>query len=176
MLLLIPWIGTRDTMLVFATVLGSVSAAGRGRRLAAGAPLLIMAGLAIPQGAIKPAPGNIYEAESPYHYIQVVQKPDGARYLKLNEGWAVHSVFKPGQVMTGGYWDYFSLAPWFGGDSPPAQALVIGSAAGTIPGQLLCFYPEMHVDGVEIPLRTGRRPVGPPGRVEKMPVLFVGRF
>ena len=123
-------------MLVFATVLGSVSAAGRGRRLAAGAPLLIMAGLAIPQGAIKPAPGNIFEAESPYHYIQVVQKPDGARYLKLNEGWAVHSVFKPGQVMTGGYWDYFSLAP--GSAATARQRRRWSSAAPPAPSRASC--------------------------------------
>ncbi len=68
----------------------------------------------------------------------------------LNEGWAVHSVYKPGQVMTGGYWGYFSLAPWFGAGRPPLRALCIGSAAGTIPGQLIHFYPRVRVDGVEI--------------------------
>ncbi len=159
--LLIPSIGTRDTMLLFAAVLAATSAAGRW--LGAGPPLLILAALAIPQGQIKPSAGNIYEAESPYHYIEVVQQPDGSRELTLNEGWAVHSIYKPGQIMTGGYWDYFSLAPWFGSGRPPQQALVIGSAAGTVPGQLIHFDPDVHVDGVEIDpkvVEIGRRLFG----------------
>ncbi len=157
--LLIPWIGTRDTMLAFAAVLAGISAVGLG----AGAPLLILAALALPQGAIKPSAASIYETESPYHFIQVVQQPDGSRELMLNEGWAVHSIYKPGQIMTGGYWDYFSLAPWFGGSQTPRRALCIGSAAGTVPGQLIHFYPDIHVDGIEIDPKVvdiGRRLFG----------------
>jgi len=158
-LLLIPWIGTRDTMLVFAGALALVSAAGLGRGLWAGAPLIILAGLAIPQGAIKPGAGVIFETESPYHYIQVVNQ-GGTIYLKLNEGWAVHSAYDPDRLLTGGYWDYFSVAPWFASDTPPATALVLGNAAGTIPKQLTELYPDIRIDGVEIDpdvVEAGRR-------------------
>ena len=148
-LLLIPWIGTRDTMLLFAATLAAVSAAGLGRALFAGAPLVILAGLAVPQSAIKPDANSIFETESPYHYIQVTDK-GGTRYLKLNEGWAVHSIYDPDRLLTGAYWDYFSLAPWFASTSPPEKVLVIGNAAGTIPRQLLNFYPDAVIDGVEI--------------------------
>ena len=50
-LVLIPWIGTRDTMLLFAGILAAVSAAGFGRRLWVGAPLIILVGLAVPPGS-----------------------------------------------------------------------------------------------------------------------------
>jgi spermidine synthase len=148
-LVLIPWIGTRNTMLVFAGALAAVSAAGLGRRLFAGAPLVILAGIVIPQGAIKPDPDSIFETESPYQYIQVTEK-NGTRYLKLNEGWAVHSIYNPDRLLTGAYWDYFSLAPWFASQASPDAALVIGNAAGTIPRQLSYFYPNIKIDGVEI--------------------------
>lgn len=148
-LLLIPWIGTRDTMLLFAAVLALVSAVGLGRIVYTGAPLVIAAALLIPQGAIKPADDSIFETESPYHYIQVVER-GGTRYLKLNEGWAVHSAYNPARTFYGNYWDYFLLAPWFAGDEPPREVLNIGSAAGTIPKQLIHFYPGVHVDGVEL--------------------------
>ncbi len=161
-LLLIPWLGTRNTMLLFAAALALVSALGllreNGSRLYTGAPLLIAAALALPQGAIKPADDSIYETESPYHYIQVVER-GGTRYLKLNEGWAVHSAYNPDSVLEGAYWDYFLLAPWFSSDKPPLQVLNIGSAAGTIPRQLTYFYPGVSIDGVEIDpdiVRVGR--------------------
>jgi spermidine synthase len=148
-LLLIPWIGTRNTMLLFAAILAAVSAVGLGRVIYASAPLIIAAGLMIPQGAIKPSDDSIFETESPYHYIQVVER-GGTRYLKLNEGWAVHSAYNPDKVFIGNYWDYFLLASWFGGDEPPREVLNIGSAAGTMAKELIHFYPEVHIDGVEL--------------------------
>lgn len=148
-LVLIPWIGTRDTMLLFAGMLAAVSVTGLGSRLWAGVPLIILVGLAVPQGAIKPDPDSIFETESPYQYIQVVDK-GGTKYLKLNEGWAVHSVYNPNRLLTGGVWDYFSIAPWFGSESAPEKVLVIGSAAGSVTRQLTTFYPGVEIDGVEI--------------------------
>ena len=74
----------------------------------------------------------------------------GTKYLKLNEGWAVHSVYSPDRLLTGGYWDYFSVAPWFAADAAPENVLVIGNAAGSIPRLLTAFYPNVQVDGVEI--------------------------
>jgi spermidine synthase len=161
-LLLIPWLGTRNTMLLFAAALAAAAvlglATGGGSRLYGSAPLLIAAALLVPQGAIKPDPLTIFETESPYHYIQVVER-DGTRYLKLNEGWAVHSVYDPDEMLTGAYWDYFLLAPWFGSGQPPRRVLNIGSAGGTIASELIHYYPGVSVDGVEIDpdvVRAGR--------------------
>ncbi|MHB8858506.1 MAG: spermidine synthase [Thermoleophilia bacterium] len=148
-LVLIPWIGTRDTMLLFAAALALISAAGLGRGLWMGAPLVILAGIAIPQGVIKPDASAIFETESPYHYIQVT-KENGTTFLKLNEGWAIHSEYNPDRILTGAYWDYFNVAPWFAAAAPPKEALVIGNAAGTIPRELTHYYPDIKIDGVEI--------------------------
>jgi MFS family permease len=146
-LLLIPWIGTRDTMLLFAGTLAAVSVVGLGRGIYAGAPLVILAGLALPQGQIKPDASALFETESPYQFIQVVQSGD-TRYLKLNEGWAVHSIYNTDETFTGSYWDYFLAAPWLGSAEPPREVLNIGCAAGTIVRQFARFYPDTHMDGV----------------------------
>ncbi len=148
-LLLIPSIGTRNTMLLFAGALAAASAAGLGRSFYAGAPIVILAGLALPQGAIKPDPGSLFEVDSPYQYIQVVKRGD-TTYLKLNEGWAVHSIYRPDDIFTGAYWDFFLVGPWFGSDRTPRSVLNIGSSAGTIARQFNRFYPECRMDGVEL--------------------------
>ena len=148
-LLFIPLIGTRNTMLFFAGVLAAVSAIGLGRALYAGAPLVILAGLLLPQGVIKPDPDSLFEVDSPYQYIQVVKR-GSTTYLKLNEGWAVHSAYNPDEVFTDAYWDYFLVGPWFGSGREPAEVLNIGSSAGTVARQYDRFYPQTHMDGVEL--------------------------
>ena len=74
-------------------------------------PALIGAVALVPPGAVKPGSHIIYEGESAYQFVQVQSLPGGGRVLHLNEGWADHSVYRPGQVLTGGYWDQFLLAP-----------------------------------------------------------------
>ncbi|MEW6019630.1 MAG: fused MFS/spermidine synthase, partial [Pseudomonadota bacterium] len=120
-----------------------------GRAVYGAAPLIIAAAIAIPQGVIKPDPEAIFETESPYHYIQVVEK-NGTRYLKLNEGWAVHSAYNPDRELTDSYWDYFLVGPWFGAGGTPERVLNIGSAAGTMAGQFARYYPDTAIDGVEL--------------------------
>ncbi len=83
-----------------------------GRRLAAGFVVAIaLAGLlAVPPAVVKAQPGLLHEEESRYQFIQVVQSgPE--RLLYLNEGYAVHSVWRPDTVLTGGEWDMFLTAP-----------------------------------------------------------------
>ena len=52
----------------------------------------------------------LYETETPYQYARVVEDADGTRKLELNEGQAIHSLRRPGTVLTGGYWDGFLVA------------------------------------------------------------------
>ena len=47
----------------------------------------------------------MWERETEYQYARVVQDPDGERRLELNEGQAMHSVYRPGRWLTGNYWD-----------------------------------------------------------------------
>src|SRR5579884_3613931 len=97
-LLLIPLIGTHRTFLVFAAALAAVAVVGsRSARLAV-VPLALAALLAVPPAAVgSDVPGArvIYERETPYQYARVLQLPSGERWLQLNEGVAIHSVYRP---------------------------------------------------------------------------------
>ncbi|MCW2928683.1 MAG: Spermidine synthase [Thermoleophilia bacterium] len=123
---LIPTLGTRRTMLLFAGALALLAAAlwlrrlpavGRRSTLLAPASLVLVLGLAFaPTGLVKPLDGDhvLTERESRYQFIQVVEEPadvGGRRLLQLNEGWAVHSIWSPDTVLTGGIWDHFLVLP-----------------------------------------------------------------
>ena len=111
---------------------------------------------------VKAAENTIYETESAYNYIQVVEE-HGCRNLLLNEGGGIHSVYCSDQLRTPGPWDYFLVAPYF--NPPPYTAdrvenmALIGLAAGTIARQYTAAYGPLPIDGVEIDpkiVRVGR--------------------
>ncbi len=158
-LLLVPVLGTRRTflslgLLIIATGLWGLWDANRRRfwMWVWTLPVLVVLLLLKPP-SIKPQAGLIYEDESAYNFIQVIEKNE-IKFLLLNEGQGIHSVTMPEKVLTGGTWDYFLIAPYFN-TSPytPQQVkrlLVIGLAAGTIPAQYTEIYGEIPIDGVEI--------------------------
>jgi len=157
---LIPAIGTARTFFVFAALLLLVALAGlwrADRRMALmhlWMPLAILGLYFIGTGlSIKNTPGQIYERESAYNYIQVVEL-EGVRYLHLNEGEGMHSVYAPSLLLTGGTWDYFLAAPFF---NPPPRDLaqveslaIVGLAAGTAAGQYTKIYGPIPIEGYEI--------------------------
>lgn len=158
---LIPTFGTRGTMLIFSVALLIPSVIGlwpqpRKRAVALLLLALVVAGAALlPQGINPPQYGRlVYEKDSPYQYIRVVQ--DGTRTeLVLNEGLAIHSIYDPGSLTTGGPWDYFLLGPYFRPAQPaeprPARVAVLGLAGGTAVRQYdAAFGTAVHVTGVEI--------------------------
>src|SRR5258708_32014796 len=110
-------------------------------------------GAAVPYGTIRrPAGGrSIYESDSEYGYIQVVER-GRERDLILNEGQAIHSIYNPDQLLTGGYWDYYALAPMFGyrpwAGQGPRRALILGPAGGTAPRLLTAAYRPLPTDRV----------------------------
>jgi len=177
---LIPNLGTRRTflllaMLALSTGLWGLWHAARGRFWALVWTLLVLLGLCLSQpNAIKPLPDDpgtflstaslVHEAESTYNFIQVIEDSAGRRYLLLNEGQGIHSVYTPPELyakngdplalLTGGPWDFYLIAPFFN-PAPYApeeldNALVIGLAAGTTPTQLTEIYGTIPIDGVEI--------------------------
>ena len=170
-LVLIPNIGTRNTFLLFSTVLLAISLVGLFSTLKVRAlPYLLMPAvlaaliIVFPGGVIKPVRAGelLYETESSYNYIQVVQSGDEV-WLYLNEGEGVHSVYNPDSVLLGGVWDYFLIAPYF--NNPPFTAdqvgslALIGSAAGTVSKQYTEIYGPIAIDGAEIDpeiIRVGR--------------------
>ena len=128
-LIAIPLIGTQRTLLAAAALLAGSAALLLGARW-----LVLVAALAslllVPPGAVKAQSGTIWERESPYQFVQVVQRGE-TRYLYLNEGVAIHSEWRPDTVLTGDEWDMFLAAPPLLG-RPLRHVAILGNAGGTI--------------------------------------------
>jgi spermidine synthase len=151
-LLLVPLVGTRRTFLVFGLACAMVAVTGIARRAALAVPAVIVALLALPVGTIKAAGDGrvLAEAETDYQYARVVERPNGERELELNEGQAVHSVYRPRSYLTGDYWDEFLVLPFAARSSPPRAVAILGNAAGTTARALGRYFPDTSVDAVEI--------------------------
>lgn len=193
----IPEAGTARTFLYFSGYLLAVGLLGlalqgaAGRRAAlqlAWMPVaLVVLSLAALNGPLRPPLAGtslIFEKDSAYNYIQVVQLDTafgraidgqfitqlekGARILLLNEGQGWHSVWHPEGGFYGGTWDMFLAAPFF--NAPPygpddvRRLAVVGLAAGTISTQYTdVFGPDVQIDGIEIDpeiVEAGRRYFG----------------
>ena len=150
-LLLIPLLGTQRTFLVFALALALVGAAGLGWRFAL-VPAVLALTIALPTGTIKATDTGrvLYEAETIHQYARVVERSDGARMLELNEGQAVHSLYRPGSYLTGDYWDGHLVLPFATRALPPERIAILGNAAGTVARAFGHFFPRTAVDAVEI--------------------------
>jgi spermidine synthase len=160
-LLLIPWLGTRWTFVFFSVVLSCVGLVGL--TLSAGwksalkwiwMPLVILGmGFLWGPGPIKQHPDQIYEKESSYNYIQVLDQ-DGYILLRLNEGQGIHSIYHPQQIAYWGTWMQVLPAPFF--NTPPFTAAdvknmaIIGLAAGTSARQATAAFGPIPIDGYEI--------------------------
>jgi spermidine synthase len=146
-LVLIPAIGTQRTLLASSVVIGLGGAILLGRRWLVLATALA-ALLLIPPGAVKAQEGLLFEDESRYQFIQVVER-DGVRRLYLDEGLATHSVWREGEVLTGGVWDTYLAVPDLLG-RPPERVAMLGNAAGTAARAFARYYPSARIDGVEL--------------------------
>lgn len=154
----IPQAGTRMAALFFGgllLVVGLVGLWASDRR--AGIAGLVLPLLLLPfvllwtRGGVKDLPGQIFETESAYNYIQVLRQGD-CNYLLLNEGQAYHSFYcDGGRVPRVSVWSIMLAAPFF--NAAPAQVdnlAVIGLAAGTIPKQFSQVFGPLPVDGIEL--------------------------
>ncbi len=160
-LLFIPLIGTSRTFIVFSVFLMLVSLTGlwlsygwRTALLWAWMPVLILlVGFFGLRGGIKATSGQIYETESQYNYIQVLEQ-DGYRYLRLNEGQGIHSAYHPTEINYYGPWKQFLVAPFF--NKPPVEPdgvqriAIVGLAAGTLVRQATEVFGPIPIDGFEI--------------------------
>jgi spermidine synthase len=152
-LLLIPLIGTHRTFLVFAITLTAVAAPGLGARRFLLVPAAVCALLLIPPeaiGADVPGARVIFETDTPYQYVRVLQFGDGVRWLELNEGVAIHSIYVPGSYLVGGYWDDFAVLPLASERGIPRRIAILGDAAGTVARAYGHYFPQTRVDAVEL--------------------------
>src|SRR3712207_1718674 len=146
-LLLIPLVGTQRTFLTFALLLALVAAAGVGLRWAV-VPVAVASLPPLPTGTVKDAGDGrvIEEADTEYQYARVVEYPDGERHLELNEGQAVHSVYEPRSVLTGGVWDGYLVTPFAVRRDPPARIAILGNGAGTTARAYAKYFPSTVID------------------------------
>ncbi|HEY6396162.1 MAG TPA: fused MFS/spermidine synthase, partial [Solirubrobacteraceae bacterium] len=152
-LLLIPLIGTHRTFIVFALALALAAAPGLGPRR--GALLAVAIGLLLlipPPGVGTDVAGArvVYSAETPYQYVRVLQFRDGERWLQLNEGVAIHSLYRPWTYLTGGYWDDFLVLPASAERGVPRNLAILGDAAGTVARAYGHYFPRTRIDAVEL--------------------------
>jgi spermidine synthase len=146
-LLLIPAVGTQRTLLC-AAFLVSLAALPLLPRRAPMVSVIVAGLLLIPPGTVKPVAGAVLERETQYQFVQVVRTPDGRTALRLDDGIADQSVYRPNTVLTGGEWDMPLVVPPLL-DHPMRRALIIGNAGGTMARALAHEYPGVHIDGIE---------------------------
>ncbi len=151
-LVTIPLLGTQRTFLVFALVVALVAAVGAAGWRWSAVPATVGLAIFFPVGTIKASgPGEVlFEAETTHQYARVVELADGERRLELNEGQAIHSIYRPGEFLVGNYWDENLVLPFAASDEPPARIAILGNAAGTVARAYGHFFPETQVDAVEI--------------------------
>jgi spermidine synthase len=169
-LVLIPAVGTQRTFLVIAALLAASSCFLLGARYLLVAALLA-ALVMIPPGAVKAESGLLHEETSRYQYIRVLERSDGRRVLQLNEGVAIHSLWRAHSVLTGGEWDAYLAVPSLL-RRPLERVAILGNAAGTTARALGVYYPRAKVDGVELDpavSRVGRQYFGM-GEIPKLTV------
>mgnify|MGYP001765606781 CR=1 FL=1 len=160
-LVLIPTLGTYRTFLVLSLILMIFALIGillsRGWKYMlrfAWMPLVIIALFIIgAPGTDKSTAGLIYEGESSYNYIQVLQDGD-YRLLRLNEGQGVHSIYHPEITNFNGPWEQVISAPFFN-PAPVSldsilEVAIVGLAAGTTAREVFAVFPQARVDGIEI--------------------------
>ena len=160
-LILIPLVGTTATFLIFSMLLLLVAFGGlwldtgwRGILKLSWMPIvLLLVALFTLNSPIKSTRGMIFEAESSYNYIQVLEL-DGYRMLRLNEGQGIHSMWHPEQLDYFGPWEQFLSAPFFNQPEFKPEYVnrvaIIGLAAGTLVRQINEVYGPVPVDGYEI--------------------------
>ena len=152
-LVLVPFVGSKRTFIVFALGLAIVAVVQLRRSPALVlAPAAIAALLLVPSGTLKSTGEGkvIWEKETEYQYARVIQATDGTRTLELNEGQAIHSLARPGTVLTGNYWDEFLVLPLAALGRPPQSLAILGNAAGTMATAYGKFFPGTKIDAVEI--------------------------
>jgi spermidine synthase len=169
-ILAIELYGTQRTLVATAVVVALGGSLLLRRRWVV-APVALAAVLAVPVGIVKPVAGLLYEKDSQYQFVQVVQKGP-VRDLYLNEGIAVHSEWRAHTVLTGDEWDMFLTVPPLLG-RPVRSVAILGNAGGTTARAYGVFYPSARIDGVELdPTVTAaaRRYMGL-GRIRRLHVV-----
>ena len=167
-LVLLPLLGSRNTLLAIGGLLASAGAVRALRRRGVIAVTLVLFVFgARYQGPIRSDPGQVFETESLYSYLQVQRDPAGWTRLLTNESVSYQSVWPDEGILTGGVWDYLALAPALADHSgAELRVLIVGLAAGTVARQIHAAYSpnsRVVIHGIELDpevVEAGRRYFG----------------
>lgn len=154
----IPSVGTSITFLIFAGILGIISAVyfisrktGEKKIIVSAVLFLLCCILGYSDSFAFWESNLAYEGESVYNYLQV--KEDDARVLlSTNVLFGVQSVYMKKEGLTGMYYDYAMAAPLMTDKENTAECdvLILGMGTGTYALQCRRYFDMMSVEGVEI--------------------------
>ncbi len=109
--------------------------------MAAASPIGGMLGAALPQERV------IFDRETLYHHVRVVDRGD-SRFLRFDNSWQSGMYLSDPDRARFTYTDFFHLAlVW---QPHPSDALFIGLGGGSAPKSFLKDYPDLRVDVAEI--------------------------
>jgi len=155
----IPLIGTGKTFFLFAFILNVVCALYfifRKKRSVRNivTSVLFLAFLLMPfHDSFAYWKSNIiYEGESLYNYLQVTETEDSV-ILSTNVAFGVQSIYKKDGSLSGYYYEYALMAPFFMEEASfdkKLDVLVLGLGTGTYSKQLKKYFPNSSCDSVEI--------------------------
>lgn len=156
--LTIPVIGTQKTFLVFSLVLNLIclyyflkSKTGRVRSLISTILVLVLL-FAHLNNSYAFWKKTVLEDESLYNYLQVYED-DQSVVLSTNVAFGVQSIYMKNEKLSGYYYDYSLMAPFFMKDTgidKKFDVLILGMGTGTYAKQCKRYFPNCKIDGVEI--------------------------
>lgn len=155
----IPTIGTGKTFLLFALLLNIVCALyflftrkNALRNSITAGVLLVLLFMPISDSFAFWKTNLVYEGQSLYNYLQVEETEDSV-ILSTNVAFGVQSIYKKDGSLSGYYYEYALMAPYFLKDMSKEKeldVLVLGLGTGTFPKQLKKYIPHVSTDAVEI--------------------------
>lgn len=151
-LVLVPTVGTRATIMIVSVALMGVSIPflGARARWVLVALLVYTLGLLANQSAVLRTDER-YRTESPYQLIRVMDSGDGSSYVYGDA--AIMSAYADDGGRTGLYYDYLGVLPYMLGYQDDDDFAVVGFAAGSIARQFRstsASAASAHIVGVEI--------------------------
>ena len=157
--LTIPYIGTGKTFLLFALILNIMcvlyfilSRKNLIKNTITAVLLFIILFMPITDSFAFWKSNLIYEGQSLYNYLQV-EETDDSVILSTNVAFGVQSIYKKNGSLSGYYYEYALMAPYFLKDmsnDKKLDVLVLGLGTGTFPKQLKKYIPHVKTDAVEI--------------------------
>jgi spermidine synthase len=153
----IPAVGTAATFLIFAGILALLSIlyfiSIKKMVIKGAACVVLIIGLlfACPDYSFAFGdPELVYEGESIYNYLQVKEDDTSIKFA-TSVMYSLESVKMKDRTMTGMYYDVAMAAPFMANmTEKPGEVLILGLGTGTYASLCNEYFPQSHVDGVEI--------------------------